>query len=73
MIASNMSLHHVAEKEPFYKRLRRALPTGGCLVFGDEATTAIPRIEELNWNGWLEFARLPGHSARRKLPGSWSI
>ena len=69
LIASNMSLHHIAEKEPFYKRLRRALRPGGCLVFGDEATTAIPRIEELNWNSWLDFAHLPGHLSEEEIAG----
>jgi len=50
LIASNMSLHHVVDKLPFYKHLRRALRPGGWLVFGDEVTAAIPRVEELNWN-----------------------
>jgi ubiquinone/menaquinone biosynthesis C-methylase UbiE len=69
LVASNMSLHHIADKGPFYKRVRRALRPGGCLVFGDEATAAISRIEELNWNGWLEFARLPGHLSEEEIAG----
>ena len=69
LIASNMSLHHVADKGPFYKRLRRGLRPGGCLVFGDEATAAVRRIDELNWNGWLKFARLPGRLSEEEIAG----
>ena len=59
LIASNMSLHHVEDKTPFYARLHDALKPGGLLVFGDELTGALPYVEELHWNGWLAFARQP--------------
>lgn len=61
LIASNMSLHHVEDKAPFYARLHDAMKPGGMLAFGDELTGALPHIEELYWNGWLEFARQPDH------------
>ena len=61
LIASNMSLHHVEDKAPFYAGLHDALKPGGLLAFGDELTGALPHIEELYWNGWLEFARQPDH------------
>ena len=61
LIAANMSLHHVADKQPFYMKLRRALRPGGLLVFGDELRTALPHIEERYWRAWLDFARQPGH------------
>ena len=61
LIASNMSLHHVEDKALFYSRLHDALKPGGLLAFGDELTGALPHIEELYWNGWLEFARQPDH------------
>jgi len=60
LIASNMSLHHVADKAPFYGTLRRALRPGGILVLGDELVGALPRILQLNWDGWLRFARDTG-------------
>ena len=50
LIASNMSLHHIAEKEPFYKSLRRALRPGGCLVFGDEVAV---QVSDHRWHGRL--------------------
>ena len=61
LIASNMSLHHVEDKALFYAGLHDALKPGGLLAFGDELTGAMPHVEELYWNGWLEFARQPDH------------
>ena len=61
LIASNMSLHHVIDKAPLYARLHAALRPGGFFVLGDELTGAVPYVEERHWNGWLEFARQPGH------------
>jgi hypothetical protein len=30
------------------------------LVLGDELTGALPHVKQLNWDGWLEFARQGG-------------
>jgi tRNA (cmo5U34)-methyltransferase len=67
LIASNMSLHHIADKGPFYKRLHDALRPGGSFIFGDELEGALPRIRELNWNGWLEFASREGHLSGEEI------
>lgn len=67
LIASNMSLHHVEDKGPFYARLHEALKPGGLLAFGDELTGALMHVEELHWNGWLEFARRPEHLTEREI------
>ena len=66
LTASNMSLPHIAEKGPFYRRLHDAMRPGGFFILGDEPKGAILRIGELNWNDWLEFARAPGSSQRRR-------
>jgi tRNA (cmo5U34)-methyltransferase len=55
-----MSLHHIVDKGPFYRRLRESLRRGGMLVLGDELVGALPHIQQLNWNGWLRFARQSG-------------
>ena len=60
LIASNMSLHHIVDKGPFYRRLYESLRPGGMLVLGDELTGASPHIQQLNWDGWLRFARDSG-------------
>jgi ubiquinone/menaquinone biosynthesis C-methylase UbiE len=60
LITSNMSLHHIADKVPFYRRLRDALRPGGMLVLGDELAGALPHVQQLNWDGWLRFARQSG-------------
>ncbi len=67
LIAANMSLHHVADKQPFYSKLRRALRPGGLLVFGDELQGALPHIEKHYWNAWLDFARQPGHLNEERI------
>jgi len=66
-IASNMSLHHVKDKGPLYAQLWEALQPGGHLVFGDELKGALPHVEELHWNGWLEFARQPEHLSEGEI------
>jgi len=60
VVTSNMSLHHIAYKMPFYAKLRVALRPGGLLVFGDELVGAFPYVEDRHWNGWLDYARRPG-------------
>ena len=67
LIASNMSLHHIEDKAPFYARLHTALKPGGLFAFGDELTAALPHVEEVHWNGWLEFARQPDHLTEREI------
>ena len=67
LVVANMSLHHVEDKAPFYARLHEALKPGALLAFGDELTGALPHVEELHWNRWLEFARQPDHLAEREI------
>lgn len=67
LIAANMSLHHVADKQPFYSMLRQALQQGGLLVFGDELQVTLPHIEERYWSAWLAFARQPGHLNEKQV------
>jgi tRNA (cmo5U34)-methyltransferase len=66
-IASNMSVHHVADKGPLYERLRSGLRPGGLLVLGDELRGAMPYVERLNREGWLEFARQSGHLSANEI------
>jgi ubiquinone/menaquinone biosynthesis C-methylase UbiE len=70
LIASNMSLHHIREKGPFYRRLHDAIRARGHLILGDELTGALPRIAELNWNAWLEFARSDGRLSDEEIAGT---
>jgi tRNA (cmo5U34)-methyltransferase len=60
LIASNMSLHHIVDKGPFYRRLHESLRPGGMLVLGDELAGALPHVQQWNWDGWLRFARQSG-------------
>jgi ubiquinone/menaquinone biosynthesis C-methylase UbiE len=61
LVTSNMSLHHLVDKLPVYARIRSALRPAGYLVFGDELVGATPEIEQRHYDGWVSFARRPGH------------
>ena len=67
LIVSNMSLHHVADKAPLYIRLQRALRPGGSFILGDELRGAMPRVEQLNRDGWLEYARRSGNLSATEI------
>jgi tRNA (cmo5U34)-methyltransferase len=67
LITGNMSLHHLKDKGPFYAQLWEALKPGGVLVFGDELKGELPYVEDVHWNGWLEFARQPNHLTEQEI------
>ena len=67
LLTSSMALHHVREKAPFYSVLRASLAPGGYLIFADELTALAPHVETLHWNGWLDFARRPGHLSEAQI------
>jgi ubiquinone/menaquinone biosynthesis C-methylase UbiE len=61
LVTSNMSLHHVSDKQPVYTRIRDAIVPGGALIFGDELMGATPEVERRHYDTWVAFARQPGH------------
>lgn len=67
LIASNMALHHVRHKAPFYARLRAALRPGGVLAFGDELGGDAPYVQQRLWDAWVDFARLPGGLTEQEI------
>jgi tRNA (cmo5U34)-methyltransferase len=67
LIASNMSLHHVQDKGPFYSRLHGALKPGGLFVLGDELAGALPELQKRNWDGWMEFALKSGNLTGQEI------
>ncbi len=67
LIASNMSLHHIVEKGPYYRRLCEALRPAGFLVLGDELKGGLEQVQTLNSNAWLEFARQEGHLSEQEI------
>lgn len=69
LVTANMSLHHIADKQPFYASLRAALRTDGAFVFGDELRGATDDVEQRHFDAWLEFARQPGHLERPEIDG----
>jgi len=69
LITSNMSLHHIVDKGPFYARVRTALKAKGIFVFGDELQGATPEIEQRHYDAWLDFAGQPGHLTQSEIDG----
>jgi tRNA (cmo5U34)-methyltransferase len=69
VIASNMALHHVRHKAPFYARLRAALRPSRALVFGDELAGDAPYVQQLFWDAWVDFARRPGGLTEQEIAG----
>lgn len=67
VVVSNLSLHHIVEKAPYYARLRKMLAPDGFLALGDELTAETPRIDALNRGDWEAFARQPGHLTEDEL------
>lgn len=67
VIAASMSLHHLADKRPFYRKVRLALRTGGVFAFADELAGATAYTHLLHWNDWLAFARQPGHLSEPEI------
>ena len=61
LVASYISLHHVAEKAELFARLRVLVAPGGSLCIADQLTGAAPRVADRHWQRWLEHCRSPGH------------
>jgi tRNA (cmo5U34)-methyltransferase len=67
VIAASMSLHHLVDKLPFYRKVRLALRDGGMLAIADELAGATSHTHELHWNDWLAFARQAGHLSEPEI------
>ena len=60
LVTATMSLHHVEDKAPFYRRLHAALRPGGFLIFADELTGAVEHVERLHREGLAGLRRRAG-------------
>lgn len=67
LVVSNLSLHHIVDKKPYYSRVRKMLAPDGFLALGDEMTAEAPRIDALNRGDWEAFARQPEHLTEDEL------
>lgn len=67
VVASSISLHHVREKEPLFRRLAVALRLDGAFVFADQFRGATPTEHKINWNRWLAFCREPGNCTEEEI------
>src|SRR5262249_45592148 len=67
LVASCISLHHVADKAALYRRLHAAIAPGGTLRFADQLRGGTDEIHRINWTRWLEFCREPGHCSEAEI------
>ena len=67
LVTASMSLHHVADKAPLYRRLHAALRPGGYLIFADELTGAVEHVARLHREDWLAFAAQPGRLTSEEI------
>ena len=67
LIVSSISLHHVRDKAALYRTLRTALRPGGAFRFADQILGGSEANQQMNWAGWLEFCRLPGHCSEEEI------
>ncbi|MDA7980021.1 MAG: methyltransferase domain-containing protein [Pirellulales bacterium] len=67
LITSCISLHHVREKAPLYRKLLRFLSSDGRLIFADQLRGVTDRVHAINWRLWLEFCRQPPSCSEEEI------
>jgi len=67
LVASTISLHHVRDKAPLYRALRRMIRPGGTFRFADQMAGGTKGNHAINWTRWLEFCRAPGHCTDEEI------
>jgi tRNA (cmo5U34)-methyltransferase len=67
LVTSSFSLHHVADKRPLFAKIRARLRNGGRLCFADQLRGANAATQQVDWDHWIAFCRLPGHCTEDEL------
>ena len=67
LVVSSISLHHVADKESLYRRIRALLRPGGRFCFADQIRGEPESNHRVNWDHWLDFCREPGNCTREEI------
>jgi tRNA (cmo5U34)-methyltransferase len=67
LVTSSFSLHHVRDKGSLLARVRRAMRSGGRLRFADQLRGAAADTQQVDWDSWVAFCRLPGHCTEEEL------
>ena len=67
VVVSSISLHHVADKENLYRRIRALLRPGGRFCFADQIRGEPESNHRVNWDQWLDFCREPGNCSRDEI------
>jgi tRNA (cmo5U34)-methyltransferase len=67
LVTSSFSLHHVRDKRPLLAVVRQALRSGGHLRFADQLRGAAADTQQIDWDVWIAFCRLPGHCTEEEV------
>jgi tRNA (cmo5U34)-methyltransferase len=67
LVTSSISLHHVRDKEPLYRALRRFVRPGGTFRFSDQLRGGTEANHSINWGRWLEFCRREGNCTEAEI------
>jgi tRNA (cmo5U34)-methyltransferase len=67
LVTSTISLHHVREKAPLYRAVRRTIRPGGTFRFADQMAGGTRGNHLINWTRWLEFCREPGNCTEAEI------
>lgn len=67
VVTSCLSLHHVRDKAPLYRNIHKWLAPGGVLRFADQLRGVTDEAQQVYWNGWLRFCRLPGNCSEAEI------
>ncbi len=67
LVVSSISLHHVSDKASLYRWVRTALCAGGRFCFADQIRGEPESNHRVNWDGWLEFCRVPGNCSDEEI------
>ena len=67
LVASTLSLHHVADKASLYRSLARLIRPGGTFRFADQLAGGTKANHEINWTRWLDFCRAPGQCTEEEV------
>ena len=67
LVASSISMHHVADKRSLFRAVHDHLRPGGAFRWADQLAGATPRLHARIWERWLEFCRLPGNCSEEEI------
>lgn len=67
LITSAIALHHVADKQPVYRRIHELMVPGGRFCFADQLRMTHSAAQQHHWDAFLAYWREPGHCSEEEI------